>query len=120
MLKATHVRAELRKPVKAPTWWEGHVIHYMEYPLSKVGKHGLCTVNLSSRDGGKQKRAPYKVGDFITASIGGVKMRGQISDIEIDRPGWNISHGRSDTFNPDDDPGEWIISLDIPRIHLGS
>lgn len=114
MLKTTHVRATLRKPVKAPSWWEGHVIHFKEYPL-KPGI-GFCTLNLSSRDAEKQKRAPYNVGDFLTVSVGGVKMRGQISDIDIDRPGWSTSHDQTDTFDPETDPGEWIISLDIPRI----
>lgn len=116
MLKTTHLRASFRKPVKAPAWWEGHVICYKEYPLSDKGENGLCTLNLSSRNASHQKCSPYNVGDFLTVSVGGVKMRGQISDIDIYRPGWSTSHAEPDTFDPDEDPGEWIITLDFPRI----
>lgn len=111
MLKKTHIRAIFRKPVKAPSWWEGHVICYKEYPFGVgVGKNGLCTLNLSSRDASHQKRAPYNVGDFLTVSVGGKRMRGQISDVDIYRPGW------PEAFAPDEDAGEWKITLDFPRI----
>jgi hypothetical protein len=115
MLKTTHIRATFRKPVKAPSWWEGHVICYKEYQFGG-GENGLCTLNLSSRDACHQKSAPYNVGDFLTVSVGAVKMRGQISDIDIYRPGWSNSHAEPDTFDTEEDPGEWIITIDFPRI----
>lgn len=32
-MKADFILSEFRKPVIAPKWWEGHRIHYKEYPL---------------------------------------------------------------------------------------
>lgn len=115
MLRTSFIRGTCRKPVKPPSWWEGHVIRYKVYPFGH-GNHCCCTLNLSSRDAGKQRRAPYTPGQFITVSVGGKRMRGQIEDVDIHRPGWTSSHAEKDTFNPDEDPGEWVIQIAFPRI----
>lgn len=115
MLKTPAIYATFRKPVKPPTWWEGHVIYYKEYPFGIPGP-GFCTLNLSSRDAEKQRRAPYVVGQFLTVSVGGKRMRGQICHIDIHRPGWPTAHSESDTFDPDEDPGDWLIKVCFPRI----
>lgn len=30
--------------------------------------------------------------------------------------GWPTAHSESDTFNPDDDAGDWLIKVCFPRI----
>lgn len=118
MLKTDFIRAVFRRPVKPPSWWEGHVINYKEYLPNVKPQTGISTLNLSSRDGGEQQCPPYKPGQFLTVSVGGKRMRGQISDIDIHRPGWAASHAEKDTFDPDEAPGEWLIELTFPHIHI--
>jgi hypothetical protein len=117
MLKTDFIRAVFRRPVKPPPWWEGHVIHYKEYLPDVKPQTGICTLNLSSRDAGQQRLAPYIPGQFLTVSVGGKRMRGQVSDIDIYRPGWADSHSlKENTFDPDKDSGEWLIELTFPHI----
>lgn len=115
MLKTDFIRGTFRKPIKPPPWWEGHVIHYNTYPFGH-GHHGCSTLNLSSRDASQQRFAPYKPGQLITVSVGGKRMRGQISQVGVHRPGWSNSHSEPSTFDPDEAPGDWLLTIDFPRI----
>jgi hypothetical protein len=115
MLKTDFIRGVFRKSIKPPPWWEGHVIHFKAYPFGH-GHHGCCTLTLSDPGGGQQRHAPYNPGQFITVSVGRKRMRGQISDVDVHRPGWSNSHSVPCTFDPDDDPGDWRLTIDFPRI----
>jgi hypothetical protein len=108
-MKTEFILFEMRKPVRAPQWWEGHTIHYKEYPVP--GGIGLPTVNLSARDGGKQKAPPYLVGQPITVNIGGKKLQGEVYRIDVHVPGFD----RPDfNYNPKD--AEWKVTVCFPRI----
>jgi len=101
--------------MRPPSWWEGHRIVFKEYPFGIPGP-GFCTLALCSRDGGKQQFAPWKIGQFVTVSVGGKRMRGQVSDIDLFRPGWSDKHTEKCTFDPDEDPGEWCVEITFPKI----
>jgi hypothetical protein len=115
MLKTSFIRGIFRKPIKPPPWWEGHVIHFKTYPFGH-GYHSCSTLTLSDPGAGKQRFAPYSPGQFITVSVGGKRMRGQISQVDVHRPGWLINQNDRDTFDPDEDPGDWLLTIDFPRI----
>lgn len=115
MLKTDAITHTFRKPIHPPSWWEGHHIAFKQYPFGTPGP-GYCTVNLCSRDASKQQFSPWKIGQFVTVSVGGKRMRGQVSDVDIYRPGWSDSHHEASSFDPDEDPGEWKITLTFPKI----
>jgi hypothetical protein len=106
-MKTDFILADFRKPVVAPKWWEGHVIHYKEHPLE--GGVGLSTLNLSARDGGKQLAPPYDIGKSVSVIVGGERMRGEVYRIAI-HPKWR------DELEFDTAQAEWVITVCFPRI----
>lgn len=106
-MKTEFILADFRKPVRAPEYWEGHVIHYKEYLVE--GGIGLSTLNLSARDGGRQRRPPWRIGQPIAVNVGGRRMTGQVYRVDIHRPGWE-----ENDFDPK--TAEWIVTICFPRI----
>lgn len=115
MLKAQAITHTFRAPVRPPPWWEGHIIYFKEYPFG-VGSYGFGTLNLSSRDAEKQQSAPYKIGQRIRCAVGGQWMYGEVADIDIYRPGWATDHKEPNEFDPEEDPGEWEITVSFPGL----
>lgn len=110
-MKADFILADFRRPVRAPEYWEGHTIHYKQYLVP--GGIGLSTLNLSARDGGKQRQAPWNIGQFITVNVGGKRMKGQVYRVDIHRPGWESKNWEADF---DSKTAEWIVTVCFPRI----
>lgn len=108
-LKTKLIIHTFSSPVKAPKWWEGHLIHYKEYPQRTKRRSGLGleTVNLSACDGGKQITPPYNIGQKITVSVGGRKMTGEVYSIDV-------FQGPPAELNPKE--AEWKIDVCFPRI----
>lgn len=115
MFKTDAITHTFRKPVVAPSWWEGHIIYFKEYPFGIPGP-GFSTLNLSNRDAGTQQRAPYEIQQRLRCLVGGTWMYGEVSEIDIHRPGWSDSHTIPCEFDPEEDPGEWIITVSFPGI----
>lgn len=113
--RTSSLRHTFRVPVKPPPWWEGHVIHYKEYPHGIPGP-GYCALNLSSRDAEFQRRPPYEIGQRIRCSIGGTWFTGAVSEIDIHRPGWTGTHAVPNDFDPEEDPGDWLITVSFPGL----
>lgn len=111
-MKADFILAKFRKPVSAPDYWEGHVIRYKEYLVK--GWLGLSTLNLSARDGGSQRKAPWNIGQPITVIVGGKRMKGEVYTIDICRPGWETESIPAEKF--DTATAEWIVTVCFPRI----
>lgn len=115
MLKTAAITHTFRRPVRAPAWWEGDVIYFKEYPFGIPGP-GFCSLTLSSQDAEKQQFAPYKISQRIRCLVGGTWMYGEVSEIDIYRPGWSDSHSTPCEFDPEEDPGEWKIQVSFPAI----
>lgn len=93
-----------------PEWWEGHVIHYKEYP---DGQPGYSTLNLSARDGGEQQRPPHEPGELLRLTIGNQVVNCRVGTVDIRRPGWTDNHTDADTFDPNTDDEEGRAAWEI-------
>ena len=115
MLKTDAITHTFRKPVVPPPWWEGKITPFREYPFNNRG-YGFRTLKLSYRDTDKHQRAPYEIGQRLRCLVGGTWMYGEVSEIDILRPGWSSSYSTPCEFDPKKDPGDWKITVSFPGI----
>jgi hypothetical protein len=100
--------AVVKVAVEAPSWWDGHIIRYKEYP-DGLGNPAATTLNLSSPDAAEQSRPPASPGDVVEVELpGGRIIEARVESVDISRPGW------PEDFDPHSGDEE-----SIPMWHIG-